>query len=309
MSRPVTALFGVTAFVASALLFIVEPLVARTLLPVLGGSASVWNSAMLAFQVLLLGGYLLAHVGATRLSPSWHPPAAAVLVLVAAAALPVGLRTGWRPPAGTPVFWTIFAVVVAVGAPFLALASVSPTLQRWYALARPGVDAYVLYAAGNAGSFIGLLAYPLVLERSLGLADQRSWWTAGYLGFAALFVVCASIALWAPTPPVQTAGVGDALAPRAAVRRDVLRWAAMAAGPSLLLLGVTRHLSTDVAAIPLLWVVPLSVYLLTFVVVFSGRGSPYRPGRLGPGPDGHRRRDPLRRQVAVLQGDPRPPLT
>ncbi|MDP1805315.1 MAG: hypothetical protein Q8K72_09130, partial [Acidimicrobiales bacterium] len=154
----VMALFGITSFLASALLFVVEPLVARTLLPVLGGSASVWNSAMLTFQVLLLGGYLLAHLGARHLRLRWHPPAAAVLVVAAAVALPVGLRDGWRPPAGTPVVWTLFAVAVAVGGPFLALASVSPTLQRWDGAVAPGVDAYVLYAAGNAGSFIGLLA-------------------------------------------------------------------------------------------------------------------------------------------------------
>ncbi len=265
-------LFGTTAFLASSLLFVVQPLVARTLLPVLGGSASVWNSAMLTFQVLLLGGYLLAHLGARHLRLRWHPPAAAALVVMATIALPVGLRDGWVPPAGTPVVWTLFAVAVAVGGPFLALSSVSPTLQRWYGAVAPGVDAYVLYAAGNAGSFIGLLAYPLVVERVLGLSDQRAWWSAGYIAFAVLFVVCATVARRAavitPLPPPA----GDAAVAGVTTSRQLLRWAGMAAGPSLLLLGTTRHLSTDVAAIPLLWVVPLSVYLLTFVVAFSGRG-------------------------------------
>ncbi len=228
---------------------------------------------MLTFQVLLLGGYLLAHLGASRFTFRWHTLAAAGLVLVAAAALPVGLREGWRPPSGSPVGWTPFAVAVAVGAPFIALASVSPTLQRWYGAVAPGVDPYVLYAAGNAGSFIGLLAYPLVVERSLGLAAQRGWWTAGYLAFAALFVVCATVARRAPAPPAATAPSLDLPPPERATRSDLLRWGAMAAGPSLLLLGTTRHLSTDVAAIPLLWVVPLSLYLLTFVVAFSGRGA------------------------------------
>ena len=280
---PLAGLFGVTAFLASGLLFIVEPLVARTLLPVLGGSASVWNSAMLTFQVLLLGGYLVAHLGARHLGLRWHSPAAAALVLVAAAALPVGLRDGWQPPAGSPVVWTLFAVAVAVGGPFLALASVSPTLQRWYAAAAPGVDAYVLYAAGNAGSFIGLLAYPLVVERAFGLTDQRRLWTAGYLAFAALFLVCAAVArrsrppASAPSAPVDAGEAG-------AGARSLLRWAAMAAGPSLLLLGATRHLSTDLAAIPLLWVVPLSLYLLTFVVAFSGRGATIGAGAIRMAP-------------------------
>jgi SAM-dependent methyltransferase len=276
-SRATAALFGSTAFVASALIFVVEPLVARTMLPVLGGSASVWNSAMLTFQVLLLAGYFLAHVGATRLAPRTAPLAAVALAVAATVMLPVGLRTGWRPPAGTPVLWTTLAVSAGVAGPFLALACVSPTLQRWYASVNPGVDAYVLYAAGNVGSFIGLLAYPLVVERVLGIHAQRTAWTAGYVVFIVLFAACAAVA--------RRAG-GQAGPEAVAVpveRRRLVRWAAMSAGPSLLLLGVTRHLATDVAAIPLLWVVPLSIYLLTFVLAFSGRwrGVIATAGRLG----------------------------
>lgn len=177
-------------------------------------------------------------------------------------------RDGSRPPA-PPVLWTLFAVAIAVGAPFLALASVSPTLQRWYASAAPGVDPYVLYAAGNAE-----LHRPPRLSAGgrphPGLGDQRGWWTVGYLAFAVLFLVCAGIARRAvPVPPSSPVPTG-VLTP--AGRRMLVRWAGMAAGPSLLLLGTTRHLSTDVAAIPLLWLVPLSVYLLTFIVAFSGRG-------------------------------------
>lgn len=273
----VTALFGATAFVASALIFIVEPLVARTLLPVLGGSASVWNSAMLTFQVLLLAGYLLAHLGATRLRERTFPVAAVALAVAASALLPVGLRNGWLPPAGSPVLWTIIAVSAGVAAPFLALACVSPTLQRWYGAIAPDVDAYVLYAAGNTGSFIGLLAYPLLIERGLGIDAQRTWWTAGYACFLLLFAACA----WRARGTATTAPAPTTVA---APRRDLLRWGAMAAGPSLLLLGVTRHLSTDVAAIPLLWVVPLAIYLVTFVLAFSGRARPVieLAGRVAP---------------------------
>ncbi len=280
----VAVLFGITSFLGSALLFIVEPLVARTLLPVLGGSASVWNSAMLTFQVLLLGGYLVAHLGARHLRLRRHAVVACALVLLAAGALPAGLRDGWRPPSGSPVLWTLFAVAVAVGGPFLALASVSPTLQRWYAAVNPGADAYVLYAAGNAGSFIGLLAYPLIIERAVGISAQRGLWTAGYLTFALLFVVCAAVARRAPGPVDASPAAAGADPSDAAGWATVVRWGAMAAGPSLLLLGVTRHLSTDVAAIPLLWVVPLSLYLLTFVVAFSGRGTTAGVGaaRLAP---------------------------
>jgi hypothetical protein len=274
----VTALFGATAFLASGLIFVVQPLIARTLLPVLGGSASVWNSAMLTFQVLLLGGYLLAHLGATRLPARWFPPASVALVLVATVALPVGLRDGWQPGSADPTVWTVLAVVAAVGGPFLALSSVSPTLQRWFGAMHPTTDAYVLYAAGNVGSFVGLLAYPLVIERVVGIADQRTWWTVGYVAFLALFATCATLArraagrdgsIVAPTARADRT-VGEGAVPGA----TLARWAAMAAAPSLLLLGVTRHLSTDVAAVPLLWVIPLGIYLLTFVAAFSGRGAP-----------------------------------
>ena len=132
-----TALFGATAFVASSLIFVVEPLVARTLLPVLGGSASVWNSAMLTFQVLLLGGYLFAHLGATKLPERVFPIVAVAGVALAALSLPVGLRDGWHPSSADPALWTLVAVGAAVGGPFLALACVSPTLQRWYGGLRP----------------------------------------------------------------------------------------------------------------------------------------------------------------------------
>jgi SAM-dependent methyltransferase len=273
--RLLAGLFGVTAFVAAFLVFVVQPLVARTMLPVLGGSASVWNSAMVTFQLLLLAGYLLAHLGATRLRSTAHPPAAVGLAVVAAVVLPVGLREGWRPSGADPAWWTIMAVAAAVGLPFLALACVSPTLQRWYAQVRPDVDPYVLYSAGNAGSFVGLLAYPLVIERTSGVGTQRALWSAGYLGFLVLYGACAALAWRVARRRGMSADPGHGRDGTVAVTvstRSFLRWTAMSAGPSLLLLGVTRHLATDVAAIPLLWVVPLSLYLLTFVVVFSSRG-------------------------------------
>lgn len=272
-------LFGTTAFVAASLLFVVQPLVARTMLPVLGGSASVWNSAMVTFQVLLLGGYLLAHVSVTRLPAAVHAPVVVAFALIAAVALPVGLRGGWRPSGSEPALWTIGAVAAGVGLPFLALACVSPTLQRWYAEVRPEVDPYVLYSAGNAGSFVGLLAYPLVIERATGITAQQGMWTAGYVVFLVLFGVCGTLA-WRAVRGRDSRGPGGdtGAEPRASVSARpetgrFVRWVGMSAGPSLLLLGVTRHIATDVAAVPLLWVLPLSLYLLTFVVVFSGRSS------------------------------------
>ena len=182
-------LFGVTSFLAASLIFVVQPLVARTLLPVLGGSASVWNSAMLTFQVLLLAGYLVAHLAATRLAPRTSAGALVALTVVAVVTLPVGLRAGWSPRDVDPAIWTLGAVAAAVGLPFLALSCVSPTLQRWYGALRPDQDPYVLYSTGNAGSFIGLLAYPIVVERAMGISQQRTAWTAAYLVFVGLFAV------------------------------------------------------------------------------------------------------------------------
>jgi len=265
-------LFGVTSFLAASLIFVVQPLVARTLLPVLGGSASVWNSAMLTFQVLLLAGYLVAHLAATRLAPRTSAGALVALTVVAVVTLPVGLRAGWTPRDVDPAIWTLGAVAAAVGLPFLALSCVSPTLQRWYGALRPDQDPYVLYSTGNAGSFIGLLAYPIVVERAMGISQQRTAWTAAYLVFVGLFASCGWLGVRAAAPAgAPTERSGDAKA-APATRQDLVRWTAMAAGPSLLLLGVTRHLATDVAAVPLLWVIPLSLYLLTFVIAFSGRG-------------------------------------
>lgn len=267
-------LFCASVFLSASLLFLVEPMVAKMLLPLLGGSAAVWNTCLVFFQGVLLAGYAYAHAATRWLR--WR-----VLLVVQCSlallpglvgVLPLALPRGWTPPAiGNPVLWILATLAVAVGTPFFVLSSSGPMLQRWFAVSGhdQADDPYFLYAASNAGSLIGLLAYPLLLEPMLRLGTQSRMWSIGYLGFAALTLACAST-LWNHRPsPVESAKApasSETLTP--ATR---LRWIALAAVPSSLMLGVTTALTSDVPAIPLFWVVPLALYLLSFVLVFARR--------------------------------------
>jgi SAM-dependent methyltransferase len=265
--------YAIAMFWAAALLFCVQPMLARMLLPQLGGSPAVWTAAMLFFQAGLLLGYLGAHVlgllgrRAPRVAIAVHIALAALAVV----ALPLVLPAGGAQ--GPPALWVFAALALAVGAPYLVLASVSPLLQRWISTTdhKLAADPYPLYAASNAGSLLGLVAYPFIIEPALSLEQQRAWWSIGYV---ALVVV---LALGGALVVRRTRGgrrTGEHMPPEpiAWIRR--LAWVGLAFVPSSLMLGVTQHLTTDVAAAPLLWVVPLALYLLTFIVAFGVR----RPG-------------------------------
>jgi hypothetical protein len=274
--RATLAVFVATIFLGALLLFGVQPMVAKLLLPLLGGTPDVWNTATVFFQVALLGGYGWAHLTSRRLGSRWQPRAQLALLALPLLVLPIHLPSGWRPPDGlAPAAWTTVALAALVGLPFVALATTSPTLQRWFSLTtHPHAhDPYFLYAAGNAGSLIGLLAYPLVIEPRLDIGAQASWWAAGYvvfLGLSATCVVCLRRTTRADIEAdalLEAQSDGEPAAPVA--RRQALRWACIAAIPSALMLGVTRYISTDVAAIPLLWVLPLALYLITFIVAFG----------------------------------------
>ena len=253
--------FGLAGFLAAFLLFTIEPLAAKSLLPTLGGSAAVWNTAMAFFQVVLLLGYLAAHVTNT-----WINGPTRIWVQLAILAAPV-LLLPFTFPAGTPndspVAWELSALSLAVGAPFLALASFSPVLQRWFSWTdHPRArDPFFLYAASNVGSFVGLLAYPLLIEPSFGLTAQAEIFQWLYI----VLIVIAALLLTRvrPVDPPQVQG-SDGVP---WLRR--LRWILWATVPSFALLAVTRHIATDVASFPLLWVVPLALYLATFILAFS----------------------------------------
>ena len=263
-----------TIFIGAALLFLVQPIIAKTILPVLGGSPAVWNTCMLFFQATLLAGYLYAHL-LTRIESRRSQVIIHLLVLVAAMTmLPIGLPEDWKPPVEqSPVGWLLLALALSVGSSFFALASAAPLLQQWFSATphRLAKDPYFLYVASNAGSMLALLGYPTIVEPMLALSDQRMLWSVGCVVFAALMLVCGFLMLWngAPADEPHTKNK-PRHTPLGWLTRT--RWVLLAFVPSSLMLGVTQHLSTDIAAIPLLWVIPLSIYLLTFMIVFSKWG-------------------------------------
>lgn len=287
-------LFAVTIFLGAGLLFLVQPMVARLLLPLLGGSPAVWNTCMVFFQAALLAGYAYAHWSIAVLGPRRQALLHTIVVLAPLALLPIALPGSAPPTEGSPIPWLIATLAAMVGLPFFAIASAGPVLQRWFAATdHPDAkDPYFLYAASNAGSLLGLLAYPLALEPWLGLRNQSLAFAAGYGLFAIGTLACAATmarrpARGANAPPAADASAAPTQAAPPADRITWRRrglWVLLAAVPSSLMLGTTQYLSTDIAAIPLLWVLPLGLYLLTFIVAFSRRATPPidRIGRLVP---------------------------
>ncbi len=284
---PLTALFAATLFVGAALLFLVQPLVGKLLLPLVGGTPAVWNTCMVFFQAVLLAGYLYAHRSAARLGV--RRQAVAHLAVLAAGLLALGAAVA---VAGSPLpvaaslvpadqdypFVGVAALLaVAVGVPFFVLATTAPVLQAWFAATghRSAADPYFLYAASNAGSLVGLLGYPLLIEPWTTLPDQQVGWAFGVCGYVALVGACFLATRNAECgmrneeerPAADTTPAAGVEIPHSAFR--IPKWVALAALPSSLLLGVTTHLSTDLAPVPLLWVVPLALYLVSFVLVFA----------------------------------------
>jgi SAM-dependent methyltransferase len=262
------------------LLFVVEPMFAKMVLPLLGGSASVWNTCVLFFQSMLLLGYLYAHLGPRLLGVRRHAVFHLVAVLLSLLSLPITIRTISSPPTvGSPITWLIQVLMLSLGIPFLLLSSTGPLVQQWFSAIRSSgsPDPYFLYSASNAGSLLGLLAYPAIIEASLPLSSQARVWTGGYTVFIALIAACACVLWISPTAAPESASGGQpATCPRTAAPPPVraswqerARWVALAFVPSSLMLGLTTYVTMDIAAIPLLWVLPFAAYLLTFVIAFA----------------------------------------
>lgn len=259
-------LFVLTILVGSFLLFQVQPMVARMVLPKLGGAPAVWNSAMLVYQALLLGGYAYAHwLG--RFDVRRQAIIHVALFLVAALWLPIGIAHIAPPGAGQEALWVPLLLLASIGPVFFVVSAQAPLMQRWFAADARAGDPYYLYAASNLGSFAGLISYPALVEPSLPLAAQSWGWTAGYALLVLLVAACAA-ARWQGrvTDPAVDAAATDE--PRPTWRRQ-LHWLLIAAVPSGLMLSTTTHLTTDIVAMPLLWVLPLGLYLLSFVIAFS----------------------------------------
>jgi hypothetical protein len=271
-NRLILIVYTAAIFTSALLLFSVQPLFTKMVLPRLGGSPAVWSVAMVFFQSLLLAGYAYAHV--LMQARNRIIPVAVHLVLlgIALLTLPLGIASGWgEPPGSGYAIWLLGLFMVSIGLPFFALAANNPMLQAWFVrTGHPdGPDPYFLYASSNIGSFLALLSYPVLLEPVFSLRTQNLIWTALYGVLILLIAGCGVLLLRSPVSAVTgQRDAADAPAPAWAVR---LRWIFLAAVPSGLLIAVTAHISTDVAAAPLLWVLPLSLYLLTWVLVFQSR--------------------------------------
>jgi len=265
-------LYSATIFVSATLLFLVQPMFARMVLPMLGGSPAVWNTAMVFFQAALLAGYAYAHGTTTWLGVRRQSMLHLVVMLLPLAVLPLAIPAGTAPPStANPVVWVLGLMAMVVGLPFLVVSTTSPLIQKWFAATghRTARDPYFLYAASNLGSMLALLSYPALLEPAMALEAQTQLWRVGYILLILLTAGCA-LTIWrlpkVADAPAETEVVEP---PETLTFKRRLSWVLFAFVPSSLMLSVTTYLSTDLAAIPLLWIIPLALYLLTFIIAFS----------------------------------------
>ncbi len=266
-------LFSLTLLVSSFLLFLVQPMIGRMLLPSLGGTPAVWNGCVLFFQAVLLAGYAWAHYGPPKLGIRNHLIAHLTLLALVCFLLPMRLLDDWAVPTDSnPIGWLIGQLAFCVGLPFFVISSSAPLLQRWFgAGSKDGEsDPWFLYAISNIGSLAALFSYPFLVEKYMGLTDQGWFWTGGFMLLALMFVACGWVTL-------RNTAQSELDRSATKARSFPLEWKkrlhyiALAAIPSSLMLGVTTIVSTEVGSFPLMWSIPLALYLLTFVFVFSRR--------------------------------------
>ena len=269
-------LFAGTIFNSAFLLFLVQPLIAKQILPWFGGSAAVWTVCMVFFQSLLLGGYAYADALSRRVPARRQAIVHSLLLLASLASLPILASTAWKPAAGDDPTLAILGLLVAtIGLPYFLLSSTGPLLQAWLARADWGLSVYRYFSLSNAASLLSLLAYPVLIEPWLTLRVQAIGWSVGYAAFVALCIGCAVAALGMKRPPPKVSSStlviddndDDERPPPSAV--DQMLWLLLPAMGTWLLLAVTNRLTQNVAAIPFLWILPLSAYLVTFILCFE----------------------------------------
>ena len=264
-------LFAGTLFMSATLMFVLQPMFGKLLLPLLGGSPAVWNTCMVFYQTLLFLGYLYAHYLSTKFNQRRQIQIHAAVIILSLIALPIALPANTIPPSdGNPTLWLMWTLLLAIGLPFFVISTTSPLLQKWFSKVghHTSDDPYYLYGASNAGSMIALLSYPFLLEPNVGLLSQQTLWSVGF-GLLVLLVLACAFMLWRTqqtVAEVATETVSEVDSPRLFTK---LYWLALAFVPSSLLLGLTNFISTDIASVPLLWIIPLTLYLLTFILVFS----------------------------------------
>ncbi len=253
-------LYGATIFLSAFLLFLIQPVFAKLILPWFGGSSAVWTTCLVFFQTALLAGYLYAHLLTTRSPPHRQPWVHCALLAIALFLLPVMPGERWKPTGTADPAWQILAMLTAVlGLPYFLLSATSPLLQKW--LARDGSHPYRLFALSNVGALLALAGYPIFIEPRISTRTQDLWWS---FGFAAFAVLCGAASWLSPLPAGTPLEIQAAFEPRSA-----LKWLLLAAGGSMMLVSTTNQLTQNVAAVPFLWILPLGVYLLSFVICFE----------------------------------------
>jgi spermidine synthase len=261
--------YAFTTVVSAFLLFQVEPIIAKIILPWFGGSAAVWTVCLLFFQVVLLLGYAYAHAVIRYLKPKAQTIVHGVVLAASLGALPIYPSLLWKPTAATDPTWGILSVLgLTIGMPYFLLASTAPLLQAWYAREHKGALPYRLYSLSNAGSMFALLSYPILIEPMLTAHQQAGTWSIAYGMFVLL---CAFMAFRARNFPPLGARAGETPA-RKPQPRQYAMWLLLPMTASILLLAITNHISQNVAAIPFLWILPLSLYLLSFILCFESSG-------------------------------------
>ena len=270
-------LYAATIFLSSFLLFLVQPLIARLILPWFGGSAAVWTTCMLFFQTVLLAGYAYAHFLHARVPGRVQAVVHTVLLAAAIALLPISPGEAWKPTGGEePVSRILLLLCASVGLPYLLLASTSPLLQAWYVRAHPQGNPYRLFAISNLASLGALVGYPFVVEPVFTAREQVIGWSLLFAGFS---VLCIAVS-WL-TPPDASRAAEASGGQQEQEKNPVLLWLGLSATGSALLLAVTNHLTQNVASVPMLWLAPLTLYLLSFILTFEGQGW-YRPRWIWP---------------------------
>lgn len=254
-------------------MFVLQPLFGKLLLPYLGGSPAVWNTCMVFYQAVLFFAYLYAHLVSTRLKILHQILLHSGLIIFSLLSLPLTLGENLQPPTeSNPTFWLIATLSIAIGMPFFIVSTTSPLLQRWFSHIghNASTDPYFLYVASNLGSMIALLSYPFLIEPQISLAEQKSYWSLFYVCLISLVIVNGFLLWKSQKTNNETEEILEAEeATQPLPVKTLLYWLALSFVPSSLLLGLTNFISTDIASAPLLWIIPLTLYLLTFILVFS----------------------------------------
>ncbi len=267
--------FALTILLGAFLVFQVQPVFSNSVLPWFGGSPAVWTTCMLFFQVVLFGGYLYAHLLSSRLEPRTQVIVHSLLLVAAFLTLPIEPDAAWKPSGGeSPLLYLLSLLTINVGLPYFVLSSTGPLVQSWLSYRKPDKSVYRLFALSNIGSLVALLSYPFLFEPMLSLSNQSWFWSVGFGVFAVCQIVLLA-GLWRTSKPQLADATGDETIPEP-TRGHLQAWLLLPAFASVMLLAITNHVCQDVAVIPFLWVLPLSIYLLSFIISFD-RPAWYRP--------------------------------